>query len=40
MESSGVVGTEEELAKPRPGEVCVVNGGGLKGIGDGGGDGI
>ena len=40
MESSGAVGTEEELAKPKPGKVCVVNGGGVKGIGDDGGDGI
>ena len=38
--SSGVVGTEEELTKPKLGEVCMVNGGGVKGIDDGGGDGI
>ena len=40
MESSGAVGTEEELVKPKPGEVCVVTGGGVNGIGDGGGGGI
>ena len=28
------------LAKPWLGEVCVVTGGGVNGIGDGGGDGI
>ena len=39
-ESNGVIGTEEELAKPKLGEVCVLNGGGVEGIGDGGGDGI
>ena len=39
-ESSGAIGTVEKLAKPKSGEVCVVNSGGVKGIGDGGGDGI
>ena len=40
IKSKGVVGIEEELAKPKPGEVYVLNGGGVEGLGDGGGDGI